>query len=173
MRTTSLKIHHIPRRRQHLLDGRRVRVADLLSGGFLAPGTYLRYKPRQRGGSITTAKIVEDGAILFLDGREFRSPSAAASAVAGYPLDGWHAWVTEEEDATLDELRQALLDAALDDLGQEASETTALLRELDGPSGTEGKESGSSADEETSRKIRRLAELKEIRRSAEESNLGR
>ena len=160
---------HVPRRRQHLLDGRRVRVADLLSGGFLAPGTYLRYKLRQRAGPITTATIAEDGAILLLDGREFRSPSAAASAVAGYPLDGWHAWVTEEEDATLDDLRQALLDTALDDLGQEASETRAFLRELDGPSGTEGNDSGSSADEETSRKIRRLAELKEIRRTAEES----
>jgi superfamily II DNA or RNA helicase len=160
---------HVPRRRQHLLDGRRVRIADLLSGGFLAPGTYLRYKPRQRGGPITTAKIAEDGAILLLDGREFRSPSAAASAVAGYPLDGWHAWVTEEEDATLDELRQALLETALDDLGQEANETRAFLRELDGPSGTDGNDSGSSADEETSRKIRRLAELKVIRRSAEES----
>jgi superfamily II DNA or RNA helicase len=160
---------HVPRRRQHLLDGRRVRVADLLSGGFLAPGAYLRYKPRQRGGPITTATITEEGAILLLDGRQFRSPSAAASAVAGYPLDGWHAWVTEEEDATLDDLRQALLDTALDDLGQEASETRALLRELDGPSGAEGNDSGSSADEETSRKIRRLAELKEIRRSVEES----
>ena len=126
---------HIPRRRQHLLDGRRVRVADLLSGGFLASGAYLRYKPRQRIGPITTATIAEDGAILLLDGREFRSPSAAASAVAGYPLDGWHAWVTEEEDATLDDLRQALLAAALDDLGQEASETTAFLRELDGSFG--------------------------------------
>lgn len=160
---------HIPRRRQHLLDGRRVRVADLLSGGFLAPGAYLRYKPRQRGGPITTATIAEDGAILLLDGREFRSPSAAASAVAGYPLDGWHAWVTEEEDATLDDLRQALLDTALHDLGQEASETTAFMRELDGPSDTEGDDGGSSADEETSRKIRRLSELRKIRQSVEES----
>ena len=160
---------HVPRRRQHLLDGRRVRVADLLSGGFLAPGAYLRYKPRQRGGSITTATIAEDGVILLLDGREFRSPSAAASSVAGYPLDGWHAWVTEEEDATLDDLRQALLDTALADLGQEASETRAFLRELDDPSGADGNDSGSSVDEETSRKIRRLAELREIRRSAEES----
>ncbi len=159
----------IPRRRQHLIDGRRIRVADLLSGGFLAPGAYLRYKPRQREGLITTATIAGDGVILLLDGREFRSPSAAASAVAGYPLDGWHAWVTEEEDATLDDLRQALLDTALDDLGQEASETKAFLRELDGPSGTERNDGGSSTDEETSRKIRRLAELREIRRGAEES----
>ena len=132
------KDSHIPRRRQHLLDGRRVRISDLLSGGFLAPGAYLRYKPRQRVGSITTATIGEDGAIVFLDGREFRSPSAAASAVAGYPLDGWHAWITEDEDATLDELRQALLATALDDLGQEASETTAFLRELDDSSDSEG-----------------------------------
>ena len=160
---------HIPRRRQHLLEGRRVRVADLLSGGFLTPGAYLRYKPRQRGGPVTTATITENGVILFLDGREYRSPSAAASAVAGYPLDGWHAWVTEEEDATLDDLRQALLDTALDDLGQEASEATAFLRELDGPSDIEGNDGGSPPDEEASRKIRRLAELRKIRRSAEES----
>jgi superfamily II DNA or RNA helicase/CBS domain-containing protein len=160
---------HIPRRRQHLLDGRRVRVADLLAGGFLAAGAYLRYKPRQRAGPIATATVAEGGTILFLDGREFRSPSAAASAVAGYPVDGWHAWVTEEEDATLDELRQALLAAALDDLGQEASETTAFLRELDGSPGAEGNGSGLVAHEETDRKIRRLAELKDIRRRAEES----
>ena len=156
---------HIPRRRQHLLDGRRVRISDLLSGGFLAPGAYLRYKPRQRVGSITTATIGEDGAIVFLDGREFRSPSAAASAVAGYPLDGWHAWITEDEDATLDELRQALLAAALDDLGQEASETTAFLRELDDSSDSEGSEGASSADGEINSKVRRLAKLKDIRRS--------
>jgi superfamily II DNA or RNA helicase len=160
---------HIPRRRQHLLDGRRVRVADLLSGGFLASGAYLRYKPRQRIGPIPTVTIGEGGAILFLDGREFRSPSAAASAVAGYPLDGWHAWITEDEDATLDELRQALLAATLDDLGQEASETTAFLRELDDSSGNKGNDSASSADEEINRKVRRLAELKDIRRSVEES----
>jgi superfamily II DNA or RNA helicase len=160
---------HVPRRRQHLLDGRRVRVADLLSGGFLASGAYLRYKPWQKGGPITTASITEEGAILFLDGREFRSPSAAASAVAGYPVDGWHAWLTEEEDATLDDLRQALLEAAFEDLGQEASETNALLRELDAPPAPEGNDSGSSADEEASRKLRRLAVLKEVRRSIEKS----
>ena len=160
---------HIPRRRQHLLDGRRVRIADLLSGGLLASGTYLRYKPRQRADSIATAKITEDGAISLLDGREFRSPSAAASAVAGYPLDGWHAWITEDEDASLDELRQALLTAALDDLGQEASETNAFLRELEGSPGSKGDDSGSSTDEEINRKVRRLAELKDIRRGVEES----
>ena len=52
---------HIPRRRQHLLDGRRVRVADLLSGGFLAPGAYLRYKPRQRVGQSRQRKSVRTG----------------------------------------------------------------------------------------------------------------
>lgn len=160
---------HIPRRRQHLLDGRRVRIADLLSGGFLAPGAYLRYKPRQRIGPITTAAIGEDGSIVFLDGREFRSPSAAASAVAGYPVDGWHTWITEVEDATLDELRQALLAAALDDLDQEASETTAFLREFDDSSDGEGNREASSADEEINKKVKRLAELKDIRRSVEES----
>lgn len=161
---------HVPRRRQHLLDGRRVRIADLLSGGLLTTGAYLRYKPRQRGASITTATITEEGAIVLLDGRVFKSPSAAATAVAGYPLDGWHAWLTEEEDATLDDLRQALLDAALDDLGREAKETAAFLHELDGSSSSGGTEEAPSAEEdETSRKIRRLAELREIRRSAEES----
>jgi superfamily II DNA or RNA helicase len=160
---------HIPRRRQHLLDGRRVRIADLLSGGLLAPGAYLRYKPRQRVGPITTATIGQDGAIIFLDGREFRSPSAAATAVAGYPLDGWHAWITEAEDATLDDLRQALLTAALDDLGQEARETTAFLRELDDSSGSDSNEDAVSADEEINRKVKRLAELKDIRRSIEET----
>ena len=89
--------------------------------------------------------------------------------MAGYPLDGWHAWITEDEDATLDELRQALLAAALDDLGQEASETTAFLRELDDSSDSEGSEGASSADGEINSKVRRLAKLKDIRRSVEES----
>ncbi|MEV4830702.1 DEAD/DEAH box helicase family protein [Micromonospora sp. NPDC049257] len=156
----------VPRQDHHRLTARRVRLSDLLAGGVLSAGAYLRFKSR-RTGSVTTAVVRDDGRLDLLDGRVFSSPSAAASAVAGYPLNGWTAWVTEEEDAPLDQLRQTMLNAAVDDLDKLAQESATLRKaadaeELESPDGPD-----SEAGSETEARVRCLAELRRLRRDAD------
>jgi predicted transcriptional regulator len=97
-------------RSAYLLDGRRLTVADLITGGLLAPGARLRFD-RVRLGEVHRAVITPDGQIALDDGQTFSSPSGAAKVAAGVQaLDGWHAWKVESSGRTLDSLRQQLLD---------------------------------------------------------------
>lgn len=139
---------HVPRSDQHAVAGRLMALADLVSGGVLPPGAYLRLRAAGAG-SAATAVITDDGAIALLDGRTFQSPSGAAAAVTGKPINGWNAWVTEEEDATLHQLRQALLNAAVDDLGR-------MVRDTEEPQ-----------DAESAQRIRCHAFLKVLRQEAD------
>lgn len=103
----------------HLLDGRRVRIADLLHAGLLQDGESLVFE-RKRSREMHRASITASsgGGIVLEDGREFRSPSRAASAAVGYgTFDGWHAWCLSD-GRTLDGPRQELLDQAAE--GQRA-----------------------------------------------------
>ena len=137
----------VPRSDQHAVVGRLVAVADLVSGGVLAPGAYLRLRVSDDG--TATAMITDDGAIALLDGRTFQSPSGAATALTGKPVNGWNAWVTEEDDATLHQLRQVLLNAAVDDLNR-------MARDTEEPQ-----------DVESAQRIRCLADLKVLRQEAD------
>ncbi|MEU8112755.1 DUF4357 domain-containing protein [Micromonospora sp. NPDC048947] len=156
----------VPRQDHHRLTARRLRLSDLLAGGVLSVGAYVRYKS-PGADSVTTAVVRDDGCLDFLDGRVFSSPSAAASAVAGYPVNGWTAWVTEEEDAPLDQLRQTMLSAAVDDLDKLAQESAALRNATDAEEPGSPDEPDSELGSETEDRVKCLAELRRLRRDAD------
>ncbi len=109
-------------RAAYLLDGRRVRVSDLVTGGMLAAGATLKFK-RPRIGDTHCAVITAAGGIKLEDGQEFRSPSRAAAVAADIPaMDGWHAWVVDSSRRSLDSLRQEFLDQVAARSAEEADE---------------------------------------------------
>jgi hypothetical protein len=72
--------------------------------GKLEPGTVLtaRYRKVEYRATVVAG---EDGRILFEleDGRQFRSPSAAASAVmGGTAANGWRWWSLQADTGTTD-----------------------------------------------------------------------
>jgi CBS domain-containing protein len=96
---------------EYLLDGRRVRVSDLLAAKLIDEGAKLVFE-RKRVGRTHFATVREDGWLVLEDGSSFRSPSkAAAVAASAQAFDGWHAWVVKESGRSLDSLRQELLDS--------------------------------------------------------------
>ncbi|MET4922069.1 hypothetical protein P3L51_06830 [Streptomyces sp. PSRA5] len=98
-----------PGRASYLIEGRRVRLSDLLDAGLLAMGTRLTFR-RKRSGMAHTALVTGDARIELSDGRRFKSPSTAAAAASGRgPFDGWTAWALDD-GTLLDVLRQKLLD---------------------------------------------------------------
>ena len=87
--------------------GRRVTISDLLSGGLAKPGERWRAKTK---GREAFAEVTPEGDLQVAD-EKFSSPSAAASKVTGYPVDGWHFWSAEASDGTwrkVNELRQQM-----------------------------------------------------------------
>lgn len=131
-------------RRELLINGRRVRISDLIDAGLLEPGTVLYY--RQRIGEVPhQAVVTERGRLRLVDGREFDTPSAAAVAVADVTaVPGWSVWRLGEKGPVLHDLRRELLRSVADDVtsGRETSE-------LDGKA------------------ARRFTELEEARQKAE------
>ncbi|WP_217711485.1 CBS domain-containing protein [Actinomadura sp. NAK00032] len=97
-------------RSEYLLDGRRVTIPDLIKRGLIEAGTRLRFD-RVRLNETHYAEISADGQIVLQNGQIFRSPSRAAVVAAGVSaIDGWHAWVVDSSNRSLDSLRQKLLD---------------------------------------------------------------
>lgn len=95
-------------RRHHLLDGRRVTVADLVESGLLPVGSLLTFERRE---ATYRATVVESGTIRLDDGREFAAPSRAAiEAHGGGSFDGWYAWRVAGSGHLLHHLREELLD---------------------------------------------------------------
>lgn len=96
-------------RRKHLLNGRRVRISDLIDAGLLKPGDELFFQ--QRIGEEPHEAIVTERARLRLpDGREFTTPSRAGAVVAGRrAVAGWSAWQVGRNGPTLHRLRVELL----------------------------------------------------------------
>jgi len=94
-----------------LLDGRRVQLADLMTAGLLSEGDRLVFR-RPRLGELYEVVLSADGR-LRSEGSEvaYSTPSAAAVALSGGPVDGWYAWRTES-GRLLDDLRQELLEQA-------------------------------------------------------------
>jgi hypothetical protein len=91
------------------INGRRVRVTDLLDAGLLQDGDAL-YWERRNLGDRYEAIVTGGGTIALGDGRAFSSPSRAAMEAANVPAyDGWYAWHVQRLDGkTLDELRREL-----------------------------------------------------------------
>lgn len=91
------------------INGRRVRLSDLLEHGLLEPGDSLTWD-RPQLGTHYEASVTEVGAIELEDGRVFSSPSRAGMEAAGIPsLDGWYAWrIPQREGILLNDLRRKL-----------------------------------------------------------------
>jgi len=93
-----------------MIEGRRVRTADLLENGLIESGEQLIWV-RPRRGEEFHAKVLENGSIELPDGRVFSSPSLAAIKAADIPAyDGWYAWRVPRlpEEPTLNDLRLEL-----------------------------------------------------------------
>lgn len=100
------------------IDGRRVKLADLLDAGLIRPGDQLIWE-RPRLGQTFQGELTSNGAILLADGRgPFASPSRAACEAAQIPAyDGWEAWhVGTPDGPVLHELRVRLLESRLGNL---------------------------------------------------------
>src|SRR5262249_32021750 len=73
------------------INGRRVRLTDLLDAGLLREGDAL-YWDRPNLGHRYEATVTSGGTIALADGRAFASPSRAATEIADIPAtDGWYA----------------------------------------------------------------------------------
>jgi hypothetical protein len=94
------------------INGRRVRLTDLLEHELLQAGDGL-YWERPQLGNLYDATVTETGAIRLEDGRVFSSPSRAGMEAANVPsLDGWYAWrVRRLDGALLNDLRHQLAQA--------------------------------------------------------------
>ncbi|WP_329167866.1 CBS domain-containing protein [Streptomyces sp. NBC_01685] len=100
----------------YLLDGRRVRIADLVHAGLIVPGDALTFHRPRKGETYHAEVTSEEGGGIRLAGgtRVFRSPSQAADAAVGSgSFDGWETWKMDD-GRDLDEIRQVLLDQAAD-----------------------------------------------------------
>jgi GNAT superfamily N-acetyltransferase len=73
---------------------RRVELADLVAAGFLTPGATLWPRPRKH--SHRSATVLVDGQI-DVDGVLFQSPSEAAKALSGGPMNGWWFFLVDRE----------------------------------------------------------------------------
>ena len=66
-------------------------LQELIESGRLPVGTKVRFNRRE---GTTTATVVADG--LRIGRKVYRSPSGAASAITGGPINGWAAWRTQD-----------------------------------------------------------------------------
>lgn len=96
-------------RRELLINGRRVRIYDLIKAGLLSVGQELTYQQRI-GETPHRAVVTARGRLALPDGREFSTPSGAAKAAARViAVAGWIAWRVGSDGPTLDQLRQKLM----------------------------------------------------------------
>jgi|GEM_PF-1844871 len=106
-------------RRELLINGRRVRISDLMEAELLQPGQKLYYTPRY-GEPPYESVVTDRGNLRLADGREFSTPSAAGAAAADIrALAGWSAWRVSPTGASLHELRQQLLKAVAEEVASE------------------------------------------------------
>ncbi|MGH2767630.1 MAG: hypothetical protein ACRDIF_01550 [Actinomycetota bacterium] len=97
------------------IDGRAVRVSDLLEARLLTPGEPLVWN-RPRLGRVYRASVEETGDIRLENGEAYSSPSRAAMVAAQIPsCDGWWAWRQDKAAGLLlKDLRTELVARAQD-----------------------------------------------------------
>jgi hypothetical protein len=102
------------------IEGRRVRLTDLVDAGVLRPGQNLVWD-RPQVGARYLATVTDEGALRLPDGRAFAAPSRAAiEAAGGGSYDGWLAWRTDDgQRESLHELRVRCVRALQRDEDQE------------------------------------------------------
>lgn len=97
------------------LDGRRLRLGDLLEAGFLETGDKLSWE-RPRLGESYVAVIRDNGSIELPNGESFASPSRAAMEAAGVgSYDGWWAWRVDRLGELLKDVRRRYIEQANSD----------------------------------------------------------
>jgi hypothetical protein len=78
-----------------------------VAGSVSTPADLVWVRPRK--GHRYEATLLTEGVIRLADGREFRSPSGAAMAVADVvSYDGWYAWRLGDNGPTLNQLRHQI-----------------------------------------------------------------
>jgi hypothetical protein len=75
--------------------GSRGALAPLLRAGLLTVGQRLTWA-RPRLGEVHTVTVDERGNLIGDGGVTYRTPNAAANAIAGYPTVGWPVWCTDD-----------------------------------------------------------------------------
>jgi Protein of unknown function (DUF2924) len=65
-------------------------LMSLIASGKLSSGTRLHHEGRLRAEWTVTATVTKSG--IDFGGRTFTTPSAAARAITGGPVDGWLFW---------------------------------------------------------------------------------
>ncbi len=109
-------------RRELLINGRRVRLSDLIAAGLLQPGAELAYQQRI-GETPHRATVTERGRLRLSDGREFDTPSRAAATVADVrAVPGWAVWQVQPDGHTLHQLRVRLLKDVAEEVGEDQGE---------------------------------------------------
>jgi hypothetical protein len=117
--------HRSPQGAQQTHYSHRVDLSDLISAGWLQPGTVLY--PRQKKFADTTATLLSDGS-LDVGGKIYSSPSDAAGAIVGSVRNGWWFFLVDpQEKKDLRKVRSAYLesisaDGEEDDIGDEDDE---------------------------------------------------
>ncbi|GIJ27423.1 hypothetical protein Vqi01_25850 [Micromonospora qiuiae] len=110
-----------------LLNGRRVRISDLLEAKLLTQGQTL-YFQQYRGQEPHKAVVTDRAQLRLVDGREFDSPSAAAAAAGELrAAPGWSIWRVGSNGPTLHQLRRRLLDS----VAKEAANEKDTIPDLD------------------------------------------
>jgi len=112
--------HRSPQGTQQTHYSHRVDLSDLISAGWLQPGTILY--PRQKKFADKTATLLSDGS-LDVDGKIYSSPSDAAGAIVGSVRNGWWFFLVDPQvKKDLRKVRTAYLESISaddDDLGSE------------------------------------------------------
>jgi CBS domain-containing protein len=105
-------------RREYLVDGRRVRVSDLVDAKLLPPDARISFR-RTRIGDEYEAFVTEDGRIAA-GGETHATPSGAAVSLIGSPIDGWVTWQLDD-GRSLDDVCQEFLEAVYAEDGREGA----------------------------------------------------
>lgn len=84
-------------------SSQEVTLLELVTSGRIPTGTTL-FHPGRRHKERTVDAIVEREGIR-VGGKLFRSPSAAAEAIAGGPANGWTYWRLKSSGKTLASIR--------------------------------------------------------------------
>ena len=85
----------------------KVTIRDLVTGGLLRANEEL-VMHLGRSGKVVTGTVTREGTIRFPDGRQFDTPSGAATAARGTIVNGWTVWRTAREGKSLDDIRRQL-----------------------------------------------------------------
>jgi hypothetical protein len=96
----------------YMIDGRMIRIADLIEAGLISAGTEIELATRKKS---ARAVVTAEGTIKIGE-HSYPTPSAAGKLVVGHSVDGWVTWrVPTKGNRTLADLRLELLERRVAD----------------------------------------------------------